>query len=68
MTKVQPEYYAYLLRLWRTDEDGPVTWLASLQDSRTGEETGFANLEALLEFLRQQTQIGRENDEGHNVP
>jgi hypothetical protein len=44
----QPGYISYLLRLWR--EDG--VWRASLESTRTGELSTFANLAELFECLR----------------
>ena len=69
MDQEQPKYFSYLLRLWREsdkemphqiDESSDHTekrpiWLASLQSSLTGQRKGFANLEDLFAFLRQQT-------------
>jgi hypothetical protein len=54
------DYASYLLRLWRasTEEEA---WRASLEDPRTGVRTGFANLDDLFAFLRQQgTALTRE--------
>jgi hypothetical protein len=49
-------YIAYLLRLWR-ERDGELSrWRASLQDPRSGERVGFARLEELFRFLRQETE------------
>lgn len=53
MKNEQPGYSAYLLRLWY--EEGAVSWRATLENVHTGEQTGFANLEKLFAFLRQQT-------------
>lgn len=44
-------YYAFLLRLWREEEQMP--WRASLEDPHTGEKVHFAELEKLVAFLRQ---------------
>jgi hypothetical protein len=64
----KPNYFSYLLRLWREDDDGlpqqvngptdqleskPV-WLASLESSLTGQRQGFASLDELFAFLRRQ--------------
>lgn len=44
-------YFSFLLRLWKND--GPNTgWRASLEDPHTHETRGFANLEALVNFLQ----------------
>lgn len=46
-------YRSYLLRLWRED-GGQQFWRASLQSTETGERRGFASLDALFGFLREQ--------------
>jgi hypothetical protein len=48
-------YHAYLLRLWRVNTGHSTVWHASLEDSRTGERKGFADLPRLLAFLEEQT-------------
>lgn len=53
--KEKPNYQSYLLRLWREDEHLP--WRATLQNPHTGEQEGFASLERLFTFLRQQTTV-----------
>ena len=53
------QYISYLLRLWRTKSGDETVWRASLEDSETGERRGFANLDALLAFLRQQTDLAQ---------
>ncbi len=45
----------YLLRLWRTDELGGLSWRASLESSETGERIGFASLEELFAYLMDRT-------------
>lgn len=47
------EYMAYLLRLWRENQDGP--WRALLENPNSEERIGFANLEDLIEFLENKT-------------
>ena len=54
-------YLSYLLRLWRVRQNDLDVWRASLEDTHSGERQGFASLEALIDFLREQTQaIGEE--------
>ena len=61
-SREQADYLSYLLRLWRVRGDEgahqlaekPV-WRASLESPFTGERMGFASLDALFAFLRQQT-------------
>jgi hypothetical protein len=59
MTTKPAQYRAYLLRLWNANRSGPPAWRASLEDTRTGERWGFANLERLYTFLGE--QIGRDS-------
>jgi len=56
MTAEQPGYLAYLLRLWRVNDDGKPVWRASLESPHTGERHGFANLELLFAFLEEKTE------------
>lgn len=64
MKKEQPDYLAYLLRLWRVNGNGKfqsgtskAVWRASLENPHTGERQGFASLETLVDFLREQTGV-----------
>jgi hypothetical protein len=50
------DYVAYLLRLWREKGGGTTQWRASLQDPHSGERVGFADLEELFDYLRQETR------------
>ena len=52
MTSDQPDYRSYLLRLWQVKEDDRHSWRASLEDTRTGELMGFADLDALVDYLK----------------
>ena len=46
------QYAAYLLRLWQIDRgDGHPVRRAALEDARTGERRGFADLAWLCAFL-----------------
>ena len=58
-------YRAYMLRMWRTEEDGH-NWRALLEEVETGKRHGFANLEELFEFLEslggEGEQPGKEAD------
>jgi len=67
MTREPQCYLSYLLRLWQITSGGELVWRVSLEDPRTGERIGFANLEALFAFLRQRTGVvpdssGRERE------
>ncbi len=50
-------YRAFLLTLWEErgrDRDSPQVWRFRLEDPRTGQQRGFASLEALVEALKQE--------------
>jgi hypothetical protein len=47
-------YYSYLLRLWQAGEGPGCTWCASLEQPGTGHQVGFATLDHLFAFLREQ--------------
>jgi hypothetical protein len=53
---VVKSYLSYLLRLWPAGTGGGIAWRASLEDVSTGERQAFADLDALLDYLREQTQ------------
>jgi len=48
-------YLAYMLRLWQVGGGDEPTWRVLLESPHTGERRGFANLEALVAFLVEQT-------------
>ena len=50
------QYRVFLLRLWQADgDDGTPIWRAALENARTGERRGFADLAQLCAFLEAQT-------------
>ena len=61
LTSVESTYRAFLLRCWRETEagsGGPTTWRFCLVEPGNGEtERGFASLEALLAYLRQELEV-----------
>jgi hypothetical protein len=66
MPSSSPLYFSYLLRLWQAGDGSQRQWRASLEDPHSGELRGFASLEELTAFLRQQTQLEEKADEpGH---
>jgi hypothetical protein len=70
-TDEQQRYIAYLLRLWQVDgRDGQPVWRAALEDARTGERYGFADLTRLCAFLEAQTAhwIGPDTDPPEHEP
>lgn len=54
-------YRSYLLRLWA--EGGDTVWRFSLEDPRTGERRGFADLAELTAFLAGETDNGQQTDQ-----
>ncbi len=48
----QAGYHSYMLRIWQTSNGEKSVWSASLQKPGTDERLGFASLEALFCFLR----------------
>ncbi len=46
---------AFMIRLWRVDDQRHPTWRASVQDPHTGERKGFADLKELFRFLEERT-------------
>jgi hypothetical protein len=58
-----PRYRAYLLRFWEERGLQPETssvWRFSLEDPQTGKRHGFASLEALVTFLREELTGGAD--------
>jgi len=66
--KRRQRYISYLLRLWQVRHDGEPVWRASLESPRTGKQHGFAGLDKLFDFLREQTEVASEinGDEGNS--
>ena len=64
MTTQEPRYLAYLLRLWQVRDNEEMIWRASLEDPHTGERRGFAALEMLFAFLREQARTETRQQEG----
>ncbi|MCP4543134.1 MAG: hypothetical protein GY832_38970 [Chloroflexi bacterium] len=62
MSKEQTDYLAYQLRLWWAHSGGRSIWRASLKSARTRECRGFASLDDLFDFLRQQTSVSLDPD------
>ena len=54
-------YHAYLLRLWRTGEGETAAWRVLLEDPRTSERHGFADLNSLFAFLNETCHAAEED-------
>jgi hypothetical protein len=57
------QYRVYLLRVWQVLSGERLVWRASLEDPRTGERHGFADLEHLIAFLAAQSGSSELQDE-----
>ena len=64
MRDEKQRYLSFLLRLWPVKENEHTVWRASLESPHTGEQHGFANVEALFEFVRQEIGVTYEAGEG----
>ncbi|MBI4927364.1 MAG: hypothetical protein HY835_06335 [Anaerolineae bacterium] len=51
---MQEKYTAYLLRIWQVEEPSGYSWRAMLENPRTHETFGFASVDALAAFLKDQ--------------
>ncbi len=50
-------YLAFMVRLWTAQQNGDVTWRASVENVHTGAHQAFASLDDLLAFLRLAAEI-----------
>ena len=73
MSKVRPEYYSYLLRVWRESDDeqfhrrtSQAVWRVSLENALTGKRYGFGGLDELFKFLRRETGMVHDGTEKDN--
>jgi hypothetical protein len=56
----EPKYHSYLLRLWQESSEKKPNWRFVLVNLSQNEERGFASLERLVAFLKEQMdQISR---------
>ena len=63
-----PRYKSYLLRCWQEQSQSQSgqskLWRFSLEDARSGEQRGFANLKALMAYLQATLDVEEEGS-GH---
>jgi hypothetical protein len=52
------DYFSYLLRLWKSDENGQAVWRVSLEGTQYQRQVCFTSLEAMATHLKE--QITRE--------
>jgi hypothetical protein len=67
VSRERRRYISYLLRLWQIESGGELIWRASLESALTGKQRGFASLDDLFEFLREQTIQELSGDEQKDV-
>jgi hypothetical protein len=53
----QPNYRSYLLRLWWAEDDATTALRILIEDSATGQRTGFSSLEDLVAFLSKEAKL-----------
>ncbi|UCC85561.1 MAG: hypothetical protein JSV81_11895 [Anaerolineales bacterium] len=68
MSEEKRAYKAYLLRVWESSDKGKRLWRASVESPGTGERRGFASLEALFAFLKEQTGSAPRRGGENNTP
>ena len=60
--QTEPKYHSYLMRLWRAGKEK--AWRVMLECVETHERHGFADLEGLCAFLREQ-MTEKKQDKGN---
>ena len=63
MTRKQPGYVSFLLRLWQAESEGKHIWRASLESPMTGSRHGFRNLADLYAYLNQKVNDLSKDDQ-----
>lgn len=61
---MESRYLAFLLRLWRVNDEDYSIWRASLENPHTGERHAFATIEDLFTFLGTETRALTRQDAG----
>jgi hypothetical protein len=56
-------HIAYLLRLWRVQDEAGPEWRASLESADTEEQRGFGSLKELFAFLEKRTEMETNADD-----
>jgi hypothetical protein len=67
MAAKERHYLSFLLRLWQVKQNGRDNWRASLEDSQTGEQRGFARLDLMVDFLMEQVEQSGGNDRNNRI-
>lgn len=58
---------AYVLRLWCVTDGQEAIWHASLQDVRSGERLGFADLDGACRYLRARIELASGGSPGRDT-
>jgi hypothetical protein len=66
MSEAGEPYLSYLLRLWLVKNQEGCVWRCSVENVQTGERQGFASMELLYDFLRQETGLMVDGDLEHD--
>jgi hypothetical protein len=61
----EPKYHSYLIRLWQESAGKKPNWRFMLVNLRKNEERGFASLERLFAFLKEQIDEISSSDQLH---
>ncbi len=46
------KYCSFMFRLWQVKTEDMQTWVVSIQDTHTGQQQIFSNLDGLIQFLQ----------------
>ena len=60
-------YQVFVLRLWQEPgeiQEPSATWRYVLEEPKTGQRRGFADFNALMDFLKSEIQIRELNQKG----
>ncbi len=59
MSRRQPDYRSYLLRLWWASDEGTEILRIFVENPFTGERRGFSGLDELNAFLREEVGLDK---------
>jgi hypothetical protein len=61
------DYNSFMFRFrWVQNDDHP-TWIVSVQNTRTGQQLWFSNLDGLIKFLQDQFGSGKDPDNASQI-
>ncbi|MBN1993074.1 MAG: hypothetical protein JW953_10250 [Anaerolineae bacterium] len=62
----EPKYHSYLIRLWQESAGEKSSWRFVLVNLTRNEQRGFASLERLVTFLKEQMAEISASDQPHS--